>query len=179
MSELKFKIGDEVLIKCVVKDTADNYPYADKDRPYRVSIAGGFGIWVSEDDLYSSRNKTLDDWKLAGEISRMLLIEIEDIFGDGWDIDRVFNMSPNDVRKKLDAYRNSKPKMGDVVECKYNHHNSVIPFKGILLGMDGEGFHWVLQPDENSPRKLHIDDWTITKIEDCKIDIVKALEEIK
>lgn len=181
MSELKFKIGDEVLVKGVVKDTADNCPYADTDRPYWVLASDGFGIWASEYDLYSSRNKTLDDWKLAGKISRMFLCEIEEIFGDGWDIDRVFNMSPNDVRKKLDAYRNSKPKMGDVVKCMLCDGVDVIrgSIHDAIFFSEDEEDYWVLDPCKPAPQRLAKSEWMVEKLEDCKVDIAGALEGIK
>lgn len=178
MSELKYKIGDKVILEGDIINIDDSPGVCS---PYCVRFHDdGDYRWIRLNDKNcKSGNVTSDDWKLAGEIVNMLFSEIEEIFGDGWDHGDVFNISPDAVREKMDAYRNSKPKLGDVVECKYIHHNSVIPFKGILLGIDGEGFYWVLQPDENSPRKLHTDDWVITKVEDCKIDIVKALEEIK
>lgn len=173
MSGLKYKIGDKVLVEGYIKDDADHCPYADEDRPYWV-ICDGNGVWASE-DIVHARKDDMDDWKLAGEVMKMPWSTALDIFGGIDEIVEVFEMDPADVRAAIDRYYASKPRIGDVVECNI----ASTTLKGILVGMNGEGYYWVLVPNESSPRKIHIEDWTIRKVEDCKIDIAKALEEIK
>lgn len=177
MSELKFKIGDEVLVKGYVNDIAKDCTFVGEPKPYWIMFNGG-GVWVPEDIVYSSHNKTLDDWKLAGEISRMLLSEIEYIFGDYKDYVDVFMMSPNDVRKKLDAYRNSKPKMGDVVKCMLRDGVDVIrgSIHDTIFFSEDEEDYWVLDPCKSTPQRLAKSEWTVEKVEDCKVDIAGALE---
>jgi hypothetical protein len=138
------------------------------------------GVWAPEDQVYSSRNITLDDWKLAGEISRMCYSMIEEIFGDDKDYVDVFMMSPEEVRKTLDAYYNSKPRMGDVVKCMLCDDVDVIrgSIHDAIFFLEDEEAYWVLDPCKFTPQRLAKSEWTVEKVEDCKVDIAKAFTEM-
>lgn len=172
MGELKYKIGDEVLVRGVVKDTKDNCAYADKDRPYWIECVGGNGVWTRENAVYDLRemNDVMKVWKLAGEIAKMDCLTVEEIFGDEFDCENVFELSPHVVREKIDAYYRSKPAVGDIVDCTYQDEDVIRSFRGIYCGEDDSVF-WTLVPGYERPRREYKSRWNIRKVKDSAVNL--------
>lgn len=119
---MKYKVGDEVLVKCRI-----NYVDNDVSLPYKVSRAGcisGFSkplyILAGDDDI---ETMTAEE---AWEIARRIILpercgglsskEIRHIFGDVDVEDIIKDFSPQQVKAKIEAWEAENGiKVGDVV----------------------------------------------------------------
>lgn len=139
---MKYKPGDEVLIKAEVTDVSG---YECSERPYFVAPDIYSVNWVSEDKIIPM-DKTYsaglnDAWELAKKISKMSCEECREILGKGGLHLVVGGLTYEEALAKIEAYEKEKEiKVGDVVttgECScvitriYNRTADVIFADGV------------------------------------------------
>lgn len=125
---MKYKVGDEVLVKCKIignykngryKVTNRSNPYADLDE-----TDGVRHIFPTYDEVYPEKEEqgmTADE---AWEIAKKLFadysdIELDEIFGKGWSYPKLMEMIPHEVKEKIESWESKKViKVGDEVVPK-------------------------------------------------------------
>lgn len=141
---MKYKVGDEVLVKAKVHFVVNQ----DTKLPYKVKRMDNTKddprtIWVSEKDIQSIPDMTAEE---AWEIARRIILtercgglsskEIRHIFGDVDVEDIIKDFSPQQAKAKIEAWEEEKEiKVGDVVD--------VCGDKGVVtsFGTDGNSIH--------------------------------------
>ena len=132
---MKYKVGDEVLVKCRI-----NYVDNDVSLPYKVSRAGcisGFSkplyILAGDDDIETMTAE--EAWKLAIKLRYMDFEDKIKLFNldtsssrEAW-LEIMENMSPESVRDKIEAWEAEKNiNIGDEVALKADPDNNEYKF---------------------------------------------------
>lgn len=166
----KFKHGDEVW----VKGRYDEYDTCI-DQHY-VDFYDEAGAWVHGHKIIPAEEiEGLDSWKLAARIAGLSMAEFNSIFGEATMFDIFNEMSPVDVKQKLDLYEQSKIQMGDLVEIEYFGDIE----RGIFVGDNGDDYYYILIPGYKCVQRFRQSTHIITKIKHKALDILAALENIK
>lgn len=135
---MKYKVGDEVLVKAKIHyiiNQETELPYEVKERN-NGKIAPRT-IWVKEEDIQPEQTMTAEEaWELAMKIEAMRSDALLKIF----DMDSVYcilqDFTPMEAKAKIEAWEAEKKiKVGDVVD--------VCGEKGVVtsFGTDGNSIH--------------------------------------
>lgn len=160
---MKYKVGDEVLVKVRIHHIVNQ----ETDLPYEVKEInnGKIGprtIWIGEEDIQPYPQMTAEE---AWEITKRLFLnkcdgienafsdkELEDIFGTRDLAEIVNNNTPNQIKAKIEVWETAKEiKVGDEVAPKSDPNNNECKFvvtikddeDGIISGFsvfDGDVF---------------------------------------
>jgi len=194
MKELKYKVGDEVLIKGVVTNIlCGDYPYDiafNKNNKNLVCwsetfnpecVVGEVEDFVKVDDQKTYEQGLNDAWKMAKKICMTInkgglpSDQLEDIY-DGYDLtdDILDNFSAQEAIDLYNAWKErNELKMGDIVEWS----NDSYSYKGIFYSKEGNGW-WILDSDLIAPQFLYSTEWKLRKLEDAPIDILGVFRDI-
>lgn len=186
MENLKYKVGDEVLIKGVVTELRNpnrtDYPYKirfDSDRLElsqvctftEVSVVGK----VNNQKTYEQGLN--DAWVMAKIIMdrkpQIVLAPIYDGYVTFYDI--AHNFSAQEVIDKYNAWKEKqKFKMGDIVE-----YDVAGGCERAIFYSEGPQVWWLLSKDNAEPLYLCKEDFALRKIGESGLDISGALANIE
>ena len=117
---MKYKVGDEVLVKAVINDicVGEVHPYEVKaaDNPRCGSLARA--IYVREEDVIPVLTMTAEEaWDIAKNLfADYSNAELDEIFGKGWSFSKLMELTPQEAKAKIEAWEAEKEiKVGDVV----------------------------------------------------------------
>lgn len=196
MEELKYKVGDEVLIKAKITETNDP---AVRMYPYRVmyeynnialtwgenvtetSIAGKVEEFVKVSDQKTYEQGLNDAWEMAKLITLMphdggaSSIELM----DAYSIENTYAiLKQYSAQEAIDKYNTWKErntlKMGDIVEIECDGNTELAIFYCEL-----DTCYWVLSNGSLAPQLLHKHLHTLRKIGESGLDIAGALAKIR
>lgn len=196
MEELKYKVGDEVLIKAKITETNDP---AVRMYPYRVmyeynnialtwgenvtetSIAGKVEEFVKVSDQKTYEQGLNDAWEMARIIAAaesengIPMDRLRDIYGSS-DLDIIAkNYS---ALEAINIYEDWKEhnvfKMGDVVEfnCCDELHRAIFLYEVLAC-------YWVLTHDDEAPQQLTKARFKLRKVGESGLDIAGELTKIR
>lgn len=197
MEELKYKVGDEVLIKGKVVDTGEpyntNYPYEivfdDDDMVVSwsewfsiTSVVGMASDLVKSEDQKTYEQGLNDAWEMAKLISSMPLSKVMEIF-NGSSMGYITNQySAQEAINKYNEWKESNDfKMGDIVEYdigaglddKYEEIHRAIFYS------ETEDAYWVLRDQCLAPQSISKKDFKLRKVGESGLDIAGALAKIR
>ena len=129
---MKYKIGDEVLVKAKLAGCTSSARIMLKvDRTE---------LFANEEDVIPVPDMTAEEaWEIAKNLfADYSNIELDEIFGKGWSFPKLMELTPQEAKAKIEAWEQEKKiRVGDVVD-----HNGEI---GIVTNTDDtEGFYNVL-----------------------------------
>ena len=117
---MKYKVGDEVLVKAVINDIC-----VGEVHPYVVKAADNPGcgssvrvIYVREEDVLPAPDMTAEEaWEIAKNLfANYSNAELDEIFGKGWSFTKLMELTPQEAKAKIEAWEAEKEiKVGDVV----------------------------------------------------------------
>lgn len=117
---MKYKVGDEVLVKAVINDicVGEVHPYEVKaaDNPRCGSLARA--IYVREEDVIPVPTMTAEEaWDIAKNLfADYSNAELDEIFGKGWSFPKLMELTPHEAKARIEAWEAEKEiKVGDVV----------------------------------------------------------------
>lgn len=197
--ELKYKVGDEVLIKGKVVDILDT-TFRDTDYPYKIRfdynnlavawseactetcIAGTADEFIKAEDNQKTYEQGLNDaWEMARLITKnskdggLPTDELLDIYN--WGVPGLI-LSKNTAKEAIDKYNAWKEKlrfkMGDVVEFECGDE-----IKRAVLYSDVDDAYWVLCADEAIPQKISKSLFKLRKVGHYMMDIDSALKYVE
>lgn len=136
---MKYKVGDEVLVKAVINDicVGEVHPYEVKaaDNPRCGSLARA--IYVREEDVIPVLTMTAEEaWDIAKNLfADYSNAELDEIFGKGWSFSKLMELTPQEAKAKIEAWEAKQIKVGDEVD--------ICGDKGIVtsFGTDGDRIH--------------------------------------
>lgn len=110
----KYKVGDEVLIKAKIVRL-----YADEKYIIEINEDGYYKTFdYNENDIFPYPSMTAEE---AWEIAKKLFAdysngELDEIFGKGWNFTKLMELTPQEAKAKIEAWKDEKTiKVGDVV----------------------------------------------------------------
>lgn len=108
---MKYKVGDEVLVKAIVKKIGIGIGGA-----YRCSVKYD-EFDVEETDIYEPDMTAEEAWEIAKKIfADYSDAELDEIFGKGWSFPKLMEMTPQQAKAIIEAWEAGKKiKVGDVV----------------------------------------------------------------
>lgn len=134
---MKYKVGDEVLVKVRIHHIVNQ----KTDLPYEVKAINNGKIeprtiWIREEDIQSDSPMTAEEaWEIAGRIilpercGGLSSKEIRHIFGDVDVEDIIKDFSPQQAKAKIEAWEAEKEiKVGDEVVVKSDPYNDDCKF---------------------------------------------------
>lgn len=199
MENLKYKVGDEVLVKGKVVDILDT-TFRGTDYPYKIRfdydnlavawseactetcIAGTADEFVKAEDNQKTYEQGLNDaWEMAQLLSKCTLDggltpdEMHAIYNSAHSGYIISNYSVKEAIDKYNTWKEKqKFKMGDVVEyeCAGKTERAVF-----YSEMDTE--YWVLCADSPAPQRLSKSIFKLRKVGNYMVDINAALRNIE
>ena len=131
---MKYKAGDEVLIKAEIAGVSDC-----SERPYFVAPDCRSINWVSEDKIIPMGKTYSDGLSDAWELAKKILNMKFDVAVEVFDCTRLFDVmekfTPEEALAKIDAYEKEKEiKVGDVV---YYSKDGDISTQSIVTKIEG------------------------------------------
>lgn len=137
---MKYKVGDEVIVKVKINDicTGDDHPYEVKAYDNQMQGINARVIHIREEDIIPVPGMTAEEaWKIAKDLfADYSNVELDEIFGKGWSYPKLMEMTPQEAKVKIEAWEAEKEiKVGDEVD--------ICGDKGIVtsFGTDGNGIH--------------------------------------
>lgn len=112
---MKYKVGDEVLVKARMAGcTSSERCMLKVDRTE---------LFVNEEDVIPIPGMTAEEsWEIAKKLfADYSNAELDDIFGKGWSFPQLMEMTPHEAKSKIKAWEAEKEiKVGDEVALKDN-----------------------------------------------------------
>lgn len=197
MSELKYTLDDEVLIKGKIIEIDDPtthvYPYrvrfeynnmaiAWSEHVTETCIAGTVDEFVKADSVQKTYEQGLNDaWEMARIITAtesengIPIDRLRDIYGSS-DFDIIAKNYT--AQEAINIYNDWKEhnafKMGDVVEfnCCDELHRAIFLYEGLTC-------YWVLTHDNEAPQQLTKAQFKLRKVGESGLDIAGALKKVR
>ena len=122
---MKYKVGDEVLVKAVINDicVGDVHPYEIKAVDNPMCGRSARVIYVREEDVLPVPDMTAEEaWEIAKNLfDNYSNAELDDIFGKGWSFSKLMELTPHEAKARIEAWEAGKEiKVGDEVALKDN-----------------------------------------------------------
>lgn len=137
---MKYKAGDEVLVKAVINDicVGDVHPYEVRAVDNSNCGSSARVIYVREEDVIPIPGMTAEEaWEIAKKLfADYSNAELDEIFGKGWSFPKLMELTPHEAKARIEAWEAEKEiKVGDEVD--------ICGYKGIVtsFGTDGDGIH--------------------------------------
>lgn len=125
---MKYKIGDEVLVKAKIIEVSST-------GIFRVD-SNGVRYYLQENDIVAEMTAE-EAWEIAKNLfADYSNIELDEIFGKGWSFSKLMELTPQQAKAKIEAWEAEKEiKVGDEVD--------ICGDKGIVtsFGTDGDRIH--------------------------------------
>ena len=127
---MKYKVGDEVLVKAKLAGCTSSARIMLKvDRTE---------LFANEEDVIPVPDMTAEEaWEIAKNLfADYSNIELDEIFGKGWSFPKLMELTPQEAKAKIEAWETEKEiKVGDEVD--------ICGDKGIVtsFGTDGDALH--------------------------------------
>lgn len=139
---MKYKVGDEVLVKARIMDlnNSRNHKYKVKSADNKSPDDMARHIYIRGEDIVPVPDTTAEEaWEIAKKLfADYSNAELDDIFGKGWSFPQLMEMTPHEAKTKIKAWEAEKEiKVGDEVEFDGEI--------GVVTKTDGaEGFYSLL-----------------------------------
>lgn len=132
---MKYKVGDEVLVKAKLAGCTSSARIMLKvDRTE---------LFANEEDVIPVPYMTAEEaWEIAKNLfADYSNIELDEIFGKGWSFPKLMELTPQEAKAKIEAWKAEKEiKVGDVV--------TVSAYEGIVTrDVDEQGYYALLLRD--------------------------------
>ena len=107
---MKYKVGDEVMVKAKITSVLGTAYTAD-------CSCGNFYL-KNEDILHEPQMTAEEAWEIAKKLfADYSNTELDEIFGKGWSFPKLMELTPQEVKVKIEALEAEKEiKVGDVVK---------------------------------------------------------------
>ena len=112
-----YKVGDEVIAKVRISEVYErnNYPYEVVNISHRNKARS---IALRESDIIQKPGMTAEEaWEIAKNLfANYSNAELDDIFEKGWSFSKLMELTPQEAKAKIDAWKAEKAiKVGDII----------------------------------------------------------------
>lgn len=153
---MKYKVGDEVLVRVKIIGCSENGVYdvmANRATILETSLIDK--IHIREDDIVQDQDMTAEEaWEIAKKLfTEYSDTELDEIFGKEWSFQKLMKLTPRETKDKIEDWKAKKEiKVGDEVVPKSDPDNDEYKFfvtyinkeRGKISGFsgfDGGTFH--------------------------------------